>query len=290
MAVFRRHQASYRRRRDGGGAWLSANQQQAEPWFRRLLLRLLSGGWLAAEHGGGGDLVTAAVPAVVVASAVAAVRLVFGRRVAAAVSTYICVYCMACMCAHGYWKREPHALGELWGPTRVQTDGRKGIHMPLVLARLRIRVKPQLDSGDRDSDGIDFFEMVSTRSQLRTGAVARDAVAFTVDQTWVEERNTVPQRPPGLSEGSVQMLKFHLCDPYPIVTKATLKAQIFDNVMRDVIKSMYTQKESFVKMLENRDASHRRRKVMRENAYNGFGNAEVVVVMEETRVIGEKKK
>ncbi|KAJ9545251.1 hypothetical protein OSB04_024958 [Centaurea solstitialis] len=27
--------------------------------------------------------------------------------------------------------REPHALDELWGPTRVATDGRKGVHMPL---------------------------------------------------------------------------------------------------------------------------------------------------------------
>ncbi|KAJ9542223.1 hypothetical protein OSB04_028729 [Centaurea solstitialis] len=27
--------------------------------------------------------------------------------------------------------REPHALGELWGPTRVLTNGGKGIHMPL---------------------------------------------------------------------------------------------------------------------------------------------------------------
>ncbi|KAJ9544642.1 hypothetical protein OSB04_024349 [Centaurea solstitialis] len=30
--------------------------------------------------------------------------------------------------------QEPHALDELWGPTRVQTDARKGIHMPLDLA------------------------------------------------------------------------------------------------------------------------------------------------------------
>ncbi|KAJ9561873.1 hypothetical protein OSB04_007033 [Centaurea solstitialis] len=52
--------------------------------------------------------------------------------------------------------REPHALGELWGPTRVLTDGRKGIHMPLVLFRLRIRAKPRLDSGYRDSDGVDL--------------------------------------------------------------------------------------------------------------------------------------
>ncbi|KAJ9544114.1 hypothetical protein OSB04_023821, partial [Centaurea solstitialis] len=30
------------------------------------------------------------------------------------------------------WLREPHALGELWGPTHVLIDGRKGNHMPLV--------------------------------------------------------------------------------------------------------------------------------------------------------------
>ncbi|KAJ9565361.1 hypothetical protein OSB04_001327 [Centaurea solstitialis] len=34
------------------------------------------------------------------------------------------------------WYREPHALDELWGPTRVLTDGRKGDHMPLVLEAL----------------------------------------------------------------------------------------------------------------------------------------------------------
>ena len=35
-------------------------------------------------------------------------------------------------CPNWWEKREPHALGELWGPTRVLTDGRKGNHMPLV--------------------------------------------------------------------------------------------------------------------------------------------------------------
>ncbi|KAJ9552471.1 hypothetical protein OSB04_016516 [Centaurea solstitialis] len=36
----------------------------------------------------------------------------------------VCVCMIAC-------EREPHALDEMWGPTRVQTDERKGIHMPL---------------------------------------------------------------------------------------------------------------------------------------------------------------
>ncbi|KAJ9556462.1 hypothetical protein OSB04_011076 [Centaurea solstitialis] len=51
------------------------------------------------------------------------------------------------------YEREPHALGELWGPTRVENDGSKGNHMPLVLFRLRIRVRLRCDFRARGSDG-----------------------------------------------------------------------------------------------------------------------------------------
>ena len=43
-------------------------------------------------------------------------------------------------------------------------------------------------------------------------------------------------------------------------------------------------------MMEDRDFSHRRNETVGENAGNGSGGAELVVVTEETRVIGGKEK
>ncbi|KAJ9552609.1 hypothetical protein OSB04_016654 [Centaurea solstitialis] len=60
--------------------------------------------------------------------------------------------------------REPHALGELWGPTRVLTDGRKGINMPLDLDQARIKARLQRDSEFDDPTALDLdkvYDMVS---------------------------------------------------------------------------------------------------------------------------------
>ena len=73
------------------------------------------------------------------------------------------------------------------------------------------------------------------------------------------------------------MPKVYLRDTLPLITEATAKTQIFDNVMRTVTEAMNRQQESFIKMLEDRDVSQRRNEAMRENAGNGSGDAEVVV-------------
>ncbi|KAJ9544994.1 hypothetical protein OSB04_024701 [Centaurea solstitialis] len=81
--------------------------------------------------------------------------------------------------------REPHALGELWGPTRVLTDGRKGIHMPLVPFRLRIRAKLECDSEMMIPTAFDFCSQVTEAlHQILPGLFAqtKDEILEAVDK------------------------------------------------------------------------------------------------------------
>ncbi|KAJ9542042.1 hypothetical protein OSB04_028548 [Centaurea solstitialis] len=84
--------------------------------------------------------------------------------------------------------------------------------------------------------------------------------------------------------------RVNLEDRNPVITEVTPEMRIFDNVMKAVTEAMTKQQESFARILEERDASHRRHEAVGENAGIGSGDAAVVVVTEETRTLGDKEK
>ena len=72
---------------------------------------------------------------------------------------------------------------------------------------------------------------------------------------------------------------------------------MMDTVTRVVVGGMNRQQEamnrqqaSFMKMMEDRDISHRHHETIGENAGNGSGTIEAVEVTEETRETGVKEK
>ncbi|KAJ9558688.1 hypothetical protein OSB04_013302 [Centaurea solstitialis] len=95
---------------------------------------------------------------------------------------------------------------------------------------------------------------------------------------------------PDPRRGTEHVPRVDLEDPNPLLTEVTPETRMFDNVMKAVAEAMNKQQESFVKMLEDREASQRRNEAVGENAGNGSGDAEVVVATGVTRMTGEKEK
>ncbi|KAJ9551398.1 hypothetical protein OSB04_015443 [Centaurea solstitialis] len=130
--------------------------------------------------------------------------------------------------------------------------------------------------------------MANTRSQTGAARGPPDQTASTADQHVRVETVESPPRLRVLGGGPEHVPRFNLEDP--VLTEVTPEMRMFDNVMKAVNEAMNKQQESFVKMLEDREASQRRNEAVGENAGNGSGDAEVVVVTEETRITGDKEK
>ncbi|KAJ9536319.1 hypothetical protein OSB04_un000499 [Centaurea solstitialis] len=132
--------------------------------------------------------------------------------------------------------------------------------------------------------------MANTRSQTGAARGPPDQTASTADH---HARTDVIESPPRLSVlgGRTEFIpRVNLEDRNPVITEVTPEMRIFDNVMKAVTEAMSKQQESFARMLEERDASHRRHEAVGENAGIGSGDAAVVVVTEETRMTGDKEK
>ncbi|KAJ9562131.1 hypothetical protein OSB04_007291 [Centaurea solstitialis] len=132
--------------------------------------------------------------------------------------------------------------------------------------------------------------MANTRSQTGAARGPPDQTASTADQHVRVETVESPPRPPVLGGGTEHVPRVNLEDPNPVLTEVTPEMRMLDSVMKAVNEAMSKQQESFMKMLEDRDASHRRNETVGENAATASGDAEVVVVTEETRVTGDKEK
>ncbi|KAJ9562943.1 hypothetical protein OSB04_008103 [Centaurea solstitialis] len=117
-----------------------------------------------------------------------------------------------------------------------------------------------------------------------------DQTASTADQRNRVEVVESPPRPLILGGGPEHVPRVNLEEPNPVLTEVTPEMRMLDNVMKAVNEAMSKQQESFMKMLEDREASQRRNEAVGENAGNGSGDAEVVVVTEETRTTGDKEK
>ncbi|KAJ9546788.1 LOW QUALITY PROTEIN: hypothetical protein OSB04_019331 [Centaurea solstitialis] len=130
--------------------------------------------------------------------------------------------------------------------------------------------------------------MANTRSQTGAARGPPDQTASTVDH---HARTDVIENPPRLSVlgGRTEFIpRVNLEDRNPVITEVTPEMRIFDNVMKVVTEAMSKQQESFTRMLEERDASHRCHEAVGENAGIGLGDA--AVVTEETRMTGDKEK
>ncbi|KAJ9540615.1 hypothetical protein OSB04_027121 [Centaurea solstitialis] len=132
--------------------------------------------------------------------------------------------------------------------------------------------------------------MANTRSQTGAARGPPDQTASTADQHVQVETVESPPRLPVLGGGPEYVPRVNLEDPNPVLTEVTPEMRMFDNVMKAVNEAMSKQQESFMKMLEDRDTSNRRHETVGENAATASGDAEVVVVTEETRVTGDKEK
>ncbi|KAJ9535369.1 hypothetical protein OSB04_un001516 [Centaurea solstitialis] len=132
--------------------------------------------------------------------------------------------------------------------------------------------------------------MANTRSQTSAARGPPELTASTADQHDRVDVVEIPPRPPILGRGTEHVPRVNLEDPNPLLTEVTPETRMFDNMMKAVAEAMNKQQESFVNMLEDREASQRRNEAVGENAGNGSGDAEVVVVTEETRMTGEKEK
>ncbi|KAJ9564187.1 hypothetical protein OSB04_000153 [Centaurea solstitialis] len=132
--------------------------------------------------------------------------------------------------------------------------------------------------------------MANTRSQTGAARGPPDQTASTADH---HARTDAVEGPPRLSVlgGRTEFIpRVNLDDRNPVITEVSPEMRIFDNVMKAVTEAMSKQQESFARMLEERDASHRRHEAVGENAGIGSGDAAVVVVTEETRMTGDKEK
>ncbi|KAJ9566249.1 hypothetical protein OSB04_002215 [Centaurea solstitialis] len=134
------------------------------------------------------------------------------------------------------------------------------------------------------------INMANTRSQTGVARGPPDQTASTADQQVRVEMVESPPRPPVLGGGPEHVPRVNLEDPNPVLTEVTPEMRMFDNVMKAVNEAMSKQQESFMKMLEDRDTSNRHHETVGENAATASGDAEVVVVTEETRVTGDKEK
>ncbi|KAJ9553321.1 hypothetical protein OSB04_017366 [Centaurea solstitialis] len=132
--------------------------------------------------------------------------------------------------------------------------------------------------------------MANTRSQTGAARGPPDQTASTADQRVRVETVESPLRPQVLGGGPEHVPRVNLEDPNPLLTEVTPKMRMLDNVMKAVNEAMSKQQESFMKMLEDRNASHRRNEAVGENAGTASGDAEVIVVTEETRTTGDKGK
>ncbi|KAJ9539390.1 hypothetical protein OSB04_032123 [Centaurea solstitialis] len=132
--------------------------------------------------------------------------------------------------------------------------------------------------------------MANTRSQTGAARGPPDQTASTADQQVRVETVESPPRLQVLGGGPEHVPRVNLDDREPVLTEVTPEMRMFDNVMKAVNEAMSKQQESFMKMLEDRDTSNRRHETVGENAATASGDAEVVVVTEETRVTGDKEK
>ncbi|KAJ9561422.1 hypothetical protein OSB04_006582 [Centaurea solstitialis] len=89
-------------------------------------------------------------------------------------------------------------------------------------------------------------------------------IASTVDQHVQVKTVESPPRLQVLGGGTEHVPRFNLEDPDPVLTEVTPEMRMFDNVMKAVNEAMNKQQESFVKMLEDREASQRRNEAVGE--------------------------
>ncbi|KAJ9555926.1 hypothetical protein OSB04_010540 [Centaurea solstitialis] len=132
--------------------------------------------------------------------------------------------------------------------------------------------------------------MANTRSQTGAARGPPDQTASIADQHVRSETVESPPRLRVLGGGPEHIPRFNLEDPDPVLTEVTPEMRMFDNVMKAINEAMTKQQESFVKMLEDREASQRRNEAVGENAGNGSGDAGALVVTEETRITRDKER
>ncbi|KAI3772680.1 hypothetical protein L6452_03872 [Arctium lappa] len=117
----------------------------------------------------------------------------------------------------------------------------------------------------------------------------------------VEDESTADQpplivtteRPPAtnvLGGGPEQIPRTNIASTHPIIEEVTMETRIRDSMMQAMNSAMAQQQEFFMKLLEDRDTSHRRTEAMAENAVNGSGGGPTVIGTEEHAIQAEKKK
>ncbi|KAI3714574.1 hypothetical protein L6452_21530 [Arctium lappa] len=84
-----------------------------------------------------------------------------------------------------------------------------------------------------------------------------------------------------LGGGPEQIPRTNMASTNPIMEEVTMETRIRDSMMHSMNSAMTQQQKFFMKLLEDRDASHRQPETMDENIVNGSGGGPTVVVTEE---------
>ncbi|KAI3735989.1 hypothetical protein L6452_15518 [Arctium lappa] len=147
-------------------------------------------------------------------------------------------------------------------------------------------VKPRHCPGD---NAMGKITVANTRSRLPNPQQGYVEVESTSDQPPLVGTSMEPPIPTILGGGTEHIPRVNLVDNNPIIEEVTMETRIRDSMMLVMNSSIAQQQELFMKLLEDRDTSHRRHETVAENAIMGSGGGPAVVGTEEHTTVREKR-
>ncbi|KAI3702759.1 hypothetical protein L6452_28511 [Arctium lappa] len=132
--------------------------------------------------------------------------------------------------------------------------------------------------------------MVNTRNRMQNPSDGHVEDESTADQPALVVTTEGPPTTNCLGGGPEHIPRRNLEPANQIMEEVTMETRIRDSMMQAMNSSMAQQQEFFMKLLEDRDASHRQPETMAENIVNGSGSGLAVVVTEEKIVTRSKEK
>ncbi|KAI3719109.1 hypothetical protein L6452_20000 [Arctium lappa] len=134
------------------------------------------------------------------------------------------------------------------------------------------------------------ISMVNIRRRLSNMPEDHVEVESTADRPPLVITSEGPPRPNILGGGPEEIPHTNIAAGNAIMEEVTMETRIRDNMMLAMNSAMAQQQEFFMKLLEDRDASHRQLEMMAENIVMGSGGGPVVVVTEDQGENGSKGK
>ncbi|KAI3684706.1 hypothetical protein L6452_33931 [Arctium lappa] len=132
--------------------------------------------------------------------------------------------------------------------------------------------------------------MVNTRNRQQNPSDGHVEDESTADQPALVVATEGPPATNVLGGGPEHIPRCNLETVDQVMEEVTMKTRIRDSMMQAMNSAMAQQQEFFMKLLEDRDASHRQPEMMAENIVNGSGGGPAVVITEDQLENGSKGK